>query len=57
LFFPISLEDLGREPSIGYLLGTVAKVCVSKEFTVMATNKTSPVVNYLRELAAHEHEA
>jgi hypothetical protein len=31
--------------------------CVSKEFTLLALNKTSPIVNYLRELAAHEREA
>jgi len=47
----------GREVSIGYVLGTFAKICVSKEFTLLATNKTSPVVNYLRELAKSEHEA
>lgn len=47
----------GREISIGYVLGTLAKICVSKEFNLLATNKTSPVVNYLRELAAHEREA
>jgi len=34
------------------VLGTLAKICVSKEFNLLATNKTSPVVNYLRELAA-----
>jgi dienelactone hydrolase len=47
----------GREMSLGYVLGTFTKVCVSKEFNLLATNKTSPVVNYLRALAAHEHEA
>jgi dienelactone hydrolase len=47
----------GREVSIGYVLGTLAKICVSKEFNLLATNKTSPVVNYLRELAVHEREA
>jgi dienelactone hydrolase len=47
----------GREMSIGYVLGTLAKICVSKEFNLLATNKTSPVVNYLRELAVHEREA
>jgi len=47
----------GREISIGYVLGTLAKICVNKEFTLLATNKTSPVVNYLRELARSEHEA
>ena len=29
--------------------------CVSREFTVWATNRTSPVVEWLRALAAHEH--
>ena len=47
----------GREMSIGYVLGTLAKICVNKELTLLATNKTSPVVNYLRELAKSEHEA
>lgn len=30
--------------------------CISREFTVLATGKTSPVVDWLRALAAHEHE-
>jgi dienelactone hydrolase len=46
----------GRERSGGYLLGVVARACVSQEFTVLATNKTSPITKFLRELAAHEHE-
>ena len=29
--------------------------CVSREFTVWATNRTSPVVDWLRALAVHEH--
>jgi dienelactone hydrolase len=44
----------GREVSIGYVLGTLAKIFVNKEFTLLATNKTSPVVDYLRELANDE---
>jgi len=27
----------GREVSIGYVLGTFAKICVNKEFTLLAT--------------------
>jgi dienelactone hydrolase len=46
----------GREMSLGYVLGTLAKICVNKELNLLATNKTSPVVNYLRELAVHERE-
>jgi dienelactone hydrolase len=46
----------GRRFSQGYALGEFAKLCVSNEFTVWATNRTSPITTYLRELAAHEHE-
>jgi len=30
-------------------------VCVSREFTVLATGRTSPIVSWLRALAAAEH--
>jgi dienelactone hydrolase len=30
--------------------------CISREFATWATNKTSPVISWLRALAAHEHE-
>lgn len=38
-----------------YALRTFASVCVSREFTVFALGKTSPVVGWLRSLAAREH--
>ncbi len=47
----------GRPVSFPYVLSSFARVCVSKEFTLLALNKTSPIVSYLRELAKHEHEA
>src|SRR2546430_10213954 len=31
------------------------QVCVSREFAVFATNRTSPIVGWLRELAAKAH--
>ena len=37
-------------------LATLAPLCVSREFTMMATGRTSPVVTWLRALAADEHE-
>ncbi|HEY5267438.1 MAG TPA: dienelactone hydrolase family protein [Acidimicrobiales bacterium] len=46
----------GRVPTTGYLLNSVAKACVSREFTTLAMNKTSPITKFLRELAVHEHE-
>ncbi|MFI5523305.1 dienelactone hydrolase family protein [Streptomyces platensis] len=39
-----------------YLASSIGKVCVSREFTVLATGKSSRVVTWLRALAAQEHE-
>lgn len=35
---------------------SIAPLCVSKEFTILAVGKSSPVVSWLRALARHEHE-
>lgn len=35
---------------------TIARTCISREFTVLAAGKSSPVVDWLRALGAHEHE-
>jgi len=49
---PSLLGTPGRPVTIPYALSSLARACVSKEFTLLALNKTSPIVNYLRELAA-----
>jgi hypothetical protein len=46
----------GREVSGGYLASSMAKVCISKEFTNMALNRTSPIIGFLRALARHLHD-
>ncbi|KIZ16140.1 dienelactone hydrolase family protein [Streptomyces natalensis] len=46
----------GRLKSALYTASSMGKVCVSREFTVLATGKSSPVVTWLRALAAYEHE-
>ncbi|MEV6568596.1 dienelactone hydrolase family protein [Streptomyces kronopolitis] len=46
----------GRLHSALYTAASMGKVCVSREFTVLATGRTSPVVTWLRALAADEHE-
>jgi len=45
----------GRPMTISYALSSFARACVSSEFTLLATNRTSPIVHYLRELAKDEH--
>jgi dienelactone hydrolase len=38
------------------MVTSMVPACISKEFTVLATGKTSPVVDWLRALARAEHE-
>jgi dienelactone hydrolase len=45
----------GREITGGYTISTLARLCISSEFNKLATNKSGPVVGWLRALAAAEH--
>jgi dienelactone hydrolase len=45
----------GREVSVGYAIQTLAGACVAREFTTLALDRTSPVVGWLRRLAAEAH--
>ncbi|GAA1481816.1 dienelactone hydrolase family protein [Gordonia sinesedis] len=49
-------ENLGTLGAVTNLLGTMARACISREFAVLATGKTSPVADWMRALAAEEHE-
>jgi dienelactone hydrolase len=44
-----------RLATVGYGLSTMVPLCVSREFTTWATNRTSPAIDWLRALAGHEH--
>ena len=46
----------GGKPDVRYTLASMVPACVSKEFTVWATGKTSPVIDWLRTLGRAEHE-
>ncbi|MBM7366643.1 dienelactone hydrolase family protein [Gordonia hydrophobica] len=49
-------SGLGDLPRVGGLMArSLGKICVSREFTVFATGKSSPVVVWLRALARHAH--
>lgn len=45
----------GREPSMPYAMETIARLCISREFSGMALGKASPVIGWLRALARSEH--
>ena len=53
---PHVFGDDGRDPSVPYAVASIAKGCVSKEFTVLALDRTSPITTWLRALARAEHE-
>lgn len=53
----------GRDPESGgipgalrYTMSSMIPACVSREFTVWASGKTSPIVDWLRALSRDEHE-
>lgn len=46
----------GKPVSAGYALDTLRRVCVSNEFTTLATGVTTPVAGWLRSLARELHE-
>lgn len=53
--FTVAMPSLFGEPgkpvSAGYLLATIARACVAREFAAFATNKQRPVSLFLRALA------
>lgn len=46
----------GAAASVSTALKSIGPACVSREFSVWALKRTSPVTVWLRALAAHEHE-
>jgi dienelactone hydrolase len=46
----------GAEPSAALTARAIAPACVSKEFSAWATGTTSPIVEWCKALARHEHE-
>ncbi len=47
----------GKPFSVGYAARSFFAGCVAREFTTWALNRTSPVIDWLRALAADAHEA
>jgi dienelactone hydrolase len=48
-------RKLSRPRRLAYGLSTVLEVCISREFSVFASGRSSPIVERLRRLAAKEH--
>ena len=52
---PLLVGNFGEPPSGKYIAQSMSKICISREFTTMALNKTSPVIAWLRALAKNLH--
>ena len=52
---PNLVGTAGQSVSGKYIASSMLKVCISKEFTNMALNKTSPIIAWLRALARSLH--
>lgn len=55
VFMPHFFGPPGKPFSVGYAVGQMARVCISKEFHVLAGRASSPVTDWLRALCRHAH--
>lgn len=57
VYCPSLFGEPARTASTGYALGVIAKtLCVRREFTAWATDRSSPIVDWLRTLARQAHK-
>lgn len=55
-YMPSMVGTPGKDMSLPYALGSIARACVMKEFTVWARGKNSPITEWLKALARYAHE-
>src|SRR3954471_17577110 len=56
VFCPSLFGEPGRPVTVGYAIGVIAKtLCVRREFTAWASDRSSPIVDWLRALARQVH--
>ncbi len=55
VFLPQMFGEPGRPMSNGYMMGSLARACISAEFRAFSANRSSPITDWLRQLAAAVH--
>lgn len=55
VFLPELFGTTGKPVSNGYAIGTMLKLCVSREFYLLAAHESSPVTDWLRALVRKVH--
>jgi dienelactone hydrolase len=57
VFCPSLFGRPGKPVGVGYLVGELAlTLCIRREFTAWAADRSSPIVDWLRALARHAHQ-
>src|SRR3569833_3559798 len=54
-YMPELAGTTGREVSWRYMAESLARVCISREFKLLAAHESSPVTDWLRALVRHAH--
>ena len=57
VYMPLLFGEPGRPFSPAYMLGQTLRMCISREFSLMAAHRASPIVDWLRALAVQVHGA
>ncbi|WP_029888974.1 dienelactone hydrolase family protein [Polycyclovorans algicola] len=57
VFMPQLIGTPMRPLTPGAVLGSMARICINREFRVLAAHQSSPIVDWLRALARHAHQA
>lgn len=52
---PHLFGEPGKANSYGYIMKSIAQVCISHEFSVLAAHKSSPITDWLRALCRSVH--
>jgi dienelactone hydrolase len=55
VYMPSLFGTPGKPFGIGYTVRSMTGACVAREFVTMATDRTSPIIGWLRRLAADAH--
>jgi dienelactone hydrolase len=55
VWLPWMFGEPGRPLSVPYMLGSMARACIGREFSVLARNESSPITDWLRALCRRAH--
>tara|TARA_R110002124_G_scaffold64759_1_gene176736 strand:+ start:3011 stop:3793 length:783 start_codon:yes stop_codon:yes gene_type:complete len=55
VYMPLLVGKAGAPLSRGYVFKSIATICISREFHVLASHRSSPVTDWLRGLLRHAH--